>query len=62
MDKKLKEIRQALADYIQSEGCNCCRNEKPHNEALKILAKMLNVPMYDDKSGYNFNKFATNPV
>lgn len=30
MNKKLEEIRKALADYMQSEGCDCCRNAGKH--------------------------------
>ena len=55
-----KTIRKAVADYMQSEGCSCCSNIEEHGKAKKKLAKLLNVPKYDDGSGYNFNKFATN--
>jgi hypothetical protein len=55
-------LRNAVADYIRSEGCSCCRNEKMHDEATRVLAGLLHVPMYDDGSGYDFNKFATDPV
>lgn len=59
---KLDVIRQAVADYMRSEGCSCCRNIEAHEEAKRKLAGLLNVPMYDDGSGYDFNKFATDPV
>lgn len=52
-----KELRQAVADYMQSEGCSCCQNIEDHRENKKRLAKLLNVPMYSDKSGYNFTKY-----
>lgn len=55
----LKEIRHAVADYMASEGCDCCRNIDKHDAAEKRIAKLLKVPMYSDKSGYNFSKFAT---
>jgi len=58
----MKEIRQALADYIQSEGCSCCRNINAHRDAAARLAKLLKIPKYKDGSGYNFNKFATEPL
>ena len=57
-DKEL--IRQALADYMNSEGCSCCRDSKAHEEAEKRLAELLDVPMYDDNSNtYNFIQFST---
>ncbi len=62
MDKRLETIRQALADYMQSEGCSCCEDRPAHEKAAAMLAGLLEVPMYDDGSGYNFNQFATEPV
>lgn len=63
MDKELlkfrKEVRAAVANYMQSEGCSCCRDIEAHIKNEKVLAKLLNVPMYDDKSGYDFNKYVT---
>ena len=40
----IKKIRAALADYMQSEGCDCCRDDKNHEKAAKKLAELLNVP------------------
>ena len=54
-----KEIRKLVADLIESAGCGCCRNDKVWEEAQEKLAELLNVPMYADKSGYNFGKFIT---
>ena len=59
MDEKLKEIRNAVADYIGSEGCSCCRNSDKHDEAEARLGKLLRVPKYSDGSGYDFSKFRT---
>lgn len=63
MEKKLREfkkqVRQAVADYMRSEGCSCCRNVSAHKENEKRLAKLLNVPGYPDGSGYDFGKFET---
>ncbi len=55
----LREIRQAIADYMHSEGCSCCEDMDAHNEHKKRIAKLLRVPEYFDKSGYNFVKFRT---
>lgn len=60
--QKLAAIRQVLADYIRYEGCSCCRNQEEQDKARAKLAGLLDVPMYDDGSGYDFNQFATNPV
>jgi hypothetical protein len=57
----LAEIRKAFADYKYSEGCSCCQNTEAHAEAEKRLAKLLKVPMYKDRSGYDFEKFRAKP-
>lgn len=53
------ELRRALADYVVSEGCSCCRNEAAHSEAAERLGKLLRVPRYSDGSGRNFVKYRT---
>jgi len=54
--KELKDLRIAVANYMGSEGCDCCRGEN-HGIHKEILAKLLKVPRYKDRSGYNFAKF-----
>ena len=54
---KLATIRTALADYMRSEGCDCCRNQEAHDINKAELAKLLNVPKWPDGSGFNFSKF-----
>ena len=61
-NKEESELVRALADYMQSEGCSCCRDCDAHKEAEERLAALLKVPKYSDGSGYNFNKFATKPT
>ncbi len=56
---KMIKIRASLADYVASEGCSCCQNVDDHNKAAKELAKLLDIPEYDDHSGYDFYKFKT---
>lgn len=58
----VKTIRKAVADYMYTEGCSCCRDIDGHKEAEKRLAKLLRVPKYKDGSGYDFTKFASDPV
>lgn len=55
----LKEMRQLVADLMSSAGCSCCRDDGGWDRAEEKLARLLGVPMYKDKSGYNFNKFRT---
>ena len=55
-------IRNLIADYMQSEGCLFAEIPKDGSDSRKKLAELLDVPKYGDGSGYNFNKFATNPV
>ncbi len=54
---KLKAIRQAIADYVASEGCDCCQNKDAHKAAAAKIAKLLRVPKYKDGSGFDFSKF-----
>jgi len=54
--KILKQIREAVANYMSSEGCSCCEH-RDHEEHKRVLAKILNVPQYADKSGYDFHRF-----
>ena len=53
----LKDIRRAVADYMRSEGCSCCRASDDHEYYTRVLAKLLRVPIYSDGSGYDFGKF-----
>lgn len=55
----LKDIRRAVADYMETEGCSCCRDVDGHKKNAAVLAKLLRVPKYSDGSGYNFAKFQT---
>lgn len=58
-NKTLRAIRQAVADYMATEGCSCCQDWEGHTKAQIELAKLLKVPMYPDKSGYQFYKYRT---
>jgi hypothetical protein len=49
-------IREAVSDYIGSEGCSCCQGGD-HDDHKARLAKLLGVKMYKDKSGYDFSKY-----
>ncbi len=59
-ERKLRaEMRQAVADYMSSEGCSCCQDVGRHEENEIKLAKLLNIPKYDDGSGYDFSRYRT---
>ena len=50
-------VRRAVANYMRSEGCSCCRNNDAHEKHAARLAALLQVPKYSDGSGFNFGKF-----
>lgn len=55
--EKEKQIREAVADYMYTEGCSCCQDIDGHAEDNERLAKLLNIPKYEDGSGYDFSKY-----
>lgn len=57
MKPTIKRIRAAVADYICSEGCDCCSgsDHKLHKEAL---GRMLRMKKYPDGSGYDFYRYS----
>ena len=58
LGKKVRDaLRTALADYVASEGCSCCRDSEAHEEAARKLAVILGVPKFKDGSGYDFWRF-----
>jgi len=59
---KLADIRRAVADYMQSEGCSCCQDRDAHELHKATLGRLLRAPKYSDGSGYDFNKVSTKPI
>lgn len=57
MKRVIEKIREAVADYMASEGCSCCQNIEAHDASKKRLAELLDVPQYSDGSGYDFGVF-----
>lgn len=55
---KEKIIRNEVAKLYVAAGCSCCRDDKAWEEASTKLAKLLRIPQFDDKSGYDFYKIA----
>lgn len=55
----IKELRNAFADYVRSEGCSCCQDTKKHDKAARRLGTLLRVEPYADGSGFDFTKYRT---
>lgn len=55
--KERDELRQAIADYMDSEGCSCCRDQDAHDVHAERLAKLLDVPKYPSGYRYDFRQF-----
>lgn len=55
--QQIEMIRQAVADYMHSEGCDCCRDAEAHTKHEARLGELLGVPKYPDGYGYDFSKF-----
>ena len=51
------KMRTAVANYMRSEGCSCCRDTEAHEKHAAILAGLLDVPAHDDNSGFDFCQF-----
>lgn len=54
---QIAKIRTALADYIASEGCDCCRDKQGHDDALFTLGKLLKMKKYSDGSGVDYSRY-----
>lgn len=52
--KQLEAIKKAVAELYCASGCSCCRDEKGWDKASEELAKLLDIPAYDDGSGFDF--------
>lgn len=55
----IAEVRQALADYIATEGCSCCQDRDGHQEAMNRLGKLLKMKKNPDGIGYDYSKYKT---
>lgn len=52
--RKVDKIREAVVEYIRTEGCGCCSDYDGHKAAADKLGALLGFPRYDDDSGVNF--------
>ena len=60
MEHMLEKLRTAVADYMHSEGCSCCRDNEAHEQHATHLAALLSVEPFDDGSGFQFGNYRTN--
>ena len=58
----LEKIRAAVADYMWSEGCSCCRDIDAHKVNEAKIAALLDVPAHEDGGGFNFDKFKSQTI
>jgi hypothetical protein len=56
---KFAQIRQAVADYMATEGCSCCGDYEQHAIDKIKLGRILRAQRYSDGSGYSFRPFET---
>lgn len=49
----MAELREAAARAITAQGCSCCADPN-RDEIQNRLAKLLDIPEYQDGSGYNW--------
>ena len=53
-------IRTAVADYMRSEGCACCRDTDAHEVHRRRLAELLHVPGHPEQPEWNdFSPYET---
>jgi hypothetical protein len=52
-----KAVRNAVANYMRSEGCGCCGNREDHDKHREILGRLLRAAKYKDGSGHDFRRY-----
>ena len=50
----LFELRNLVAILYCASGCSCCQDTETWNATAEKLGKLLDIPAYDDGSGYDF--------
>lgn len=53
----LADVRQAVADYIATEGCSCCQDVDGHKAAMERLGKLIRMKKYSDGSGFDYGLY-----
>lgn len=58
-NKELKEkLRVLFSNYVTSEGHSCCELQPQHNNNLEKICELLDIPKYEDNSGYDTYKYS----
>lgn len=57
MKPTLAQIREAVANYMRTEGCSCCGDYNQHDLDRQALGKLLRVKPYEDGSGFDFSRY-----
>lgn len=58
----LAAVRTAVADYMYSEGCSCCRDMDAHPKHAKRLAELLGVPVHPEQDDWHdFSPYRSKP-
>ena len=60
LHEDVQKIKQALVQYINSEGCGCCENDDEHEAAEKTLAELFDVPRHSNNLHYDWDGDNTN--
>lgn len=51
------DLRKLIAMVLTTKGCSCCERSN-HKELMDKLAVKLDIPKFDDDSGYNWWEIA----
>ncbi len=57
--EQINKIKTAIADYMWTKGCGCCRDIEANTRHEETLGKLLGIEKYKDDSGYDFSKYRT---
>jgi hypothetical protein len=57
--KAFDEIRTALGDYMDTEGCTCCEDGMGHDDAANRLADILGVARDANDTRNTFDAYRT---
>jgi hypothetical protein len=52
---QLDNVRREVARLHYASGCSCCRDDDEWDAAGAALGELLDIPPYDDGSGFDFS-------
>ena len=56
LQQRVAELEIQTLRYLDTEGCTCCQDREPHEEALLAIGKIFGWPEFDDGSGTDWYK------